>query len=187
MGAAGLTSSGSEMAFRSNNGIMLNLDKVPKRDSSINAYEMLLSESQERMLLVMKEKSSSKINKIFKKWHLDSTEIGKVIKEKNFIVKFKGKTVVNIPVSILTEDSPVYKRPVKSPKVRKIKEGKTLKLKFSNKNLATIFRKIIKDENICSRRWVYEQFDYMVGTNTITEPGSDSAVIRIKNTKKLWL
>ena len=184
MGAAGLTSSGSEMAFRSNNGIMLNLDKVPKRDSSINAYEMLLSESQERMLLVMKEKSSSKINKIFKKWHLDSTEIGKVIKEKNFIVKFKGKTVVNIPVSILTEDSPVYKRPVKSPKVRKIKEGKTLKLKFSNKNLATIFRKIIKDENICSRRWVYEQFDYMVGTNTITEPGSDSAVIRIKNTKK---
>ena len=124
MGAAGLTSSGSEMAFRSNNGIMLNLDKVPKRDSSINAYEMLLSESQERMLLVMKEKSSSKINKIFKKWHLDSTEIGKVIKEKNFIVKFKGKTVVNIPVSILTEDSPVYKRPVKSPKVRKIKEEK---------------------------------------------------------------
>ena len=184
MGAAGLTSSASEMAFRSDNGIMLNLDKVPKRDSSINAYEMLLSESQERMLLVMKEKSSSKINKIFKKWHLDSTEIGEVIKEKNFIVKFKGKTVVNIPVSILTEDCPVYKRPVKSPKAIKLKDGKALKLKFSNKKLASLFKKIIKDENICSRRWVYEQFDYMVGTNTITEPGSDSAVIRIKNTKK---
>ena len=184
MGAAGLTSSASEMAYRSDNGIVLNLDKVPKRDSSINAYEMLLSESQERMLLVMKEKSSSKINKIFKKWHLDSTEIGEVIKEKNFIVKFKGKTVVNIPVSILTEDCPVYKRPVKSPKAIKLKDGKTLKVKFSSKKLASLFKKIIKDENICSRRWVYEQFDYMVGTNTITEPGSDSAVIRIKNTKK---
>ena len=110
MGAAGLTSSASEMASRSGNGILIDLDDVPKRDLSINAYEMLLSESQERMLLVLKEKSAKKINKIFTKWGLDSKKIGSVIKEKKFIIKYKKEIVVDLPVSILTDDCPIYKR-----------------------------------------------------------------------------
>ena len=186
MGAAGLTSSASEMAYRSNNGIILDLDKVPKRDSSINAYEMLLSESQERMLLVIKEKSSKKIKKIFNKWSLDSTQIGEVIKEKKFIIKYRNKEVVNLPVSILTEDCPLYKRPIKKPKrfKKNIRKINLEKIKISYKSILNLFKKVISDPNICSRKWVYEQYDHMVGTDTIVRPGSDSAVVRIKNTKK---
>ncbi|HIC76702.1 MAG TPA: phosphoribosylformylglycinamidine synthase subunit PurL [Candidatus Dadabacteria bacterium] len=185
MGAAGLTSSGSEMASRSNNGILLDLDKVPKRDLDISAYEMLLSESQERMLLVLNKKNRKNINKIFKKWNLDSTQIGEVISKKNFIVKYNNKVVVDIPVSILTKGCPIYKRPIKKPKsikgLKKINNANLKKTKYDLKNLLI---KLLKDENICSREWIYNQFDYMVGTNTITVPGSDSAVIRIKGTKK---
>ncbi len=185
MGAAGLTSSGSEMASRSKNGISLDLDKVPKRDISISAYEMLLSESQERMLVVLNEKNSSNTNKIFKKWNLDSTKIGEVISKKNFIVKHNKKTVVDLPVSLLTDDCPIYKRPVKKPKkikgIKKLDSKNIKKIKYDLKNL---FLKLLSDENICSREWIYRQFDYMVGTNTVTPPGSDSAIIRIKGTKK---
>ena len=116
MGAAGLTSSASEMASRSGNGIMIDLDKVPKRDLNITPYEMLLSESQERMLLVLDNRNNKKIKEIFKKWNLESNKIGEVIKEESFIIKSKNKIVVNLPVSILTDDCPMYKRPVKKPK-----------------------------------------------------------------------
>ena len=116
MGAAGLTSSGSEMASRSKNGILLDLDKVPKRDMNISAYEMLLSESQERMLLVLDKKNSTDTTKIFKKWNLDSTKIGEVVSKKHFIVKHDKQIVVDLPVSLLTDDCPIYKRPTKRPK-----------------------------------------------------------------------
>ena len=116
MGAAGLTSSASEMASRSNNGILLNLDKIPKRDSSITPYEMLLSESQERMLLVLNNKNNSKIKSIFKKWGLDSNQIGEVISKKRFIIKSQKKIVVDLPVDLLTDDCPMYKREIKKPK-----------------------------------------------------------------------
>ncbi len=185
MGAAGLTSSGSEMASRSNNGILLNLDKVPKRDLNISAYEMLLSESQERMLLVLDKKSRSNTNRIFKKWNLDSTQIGEVISEKNFIVRHNRKVVVNLPISILTSDCPTYKRPIRKPKSAKgIKRPNRAQLKKIKYDAKELFTKLIKDENLCSREWVYNQFDHMVGTNTVTMPGSDSAVVRIKGTKK---
>ena len=184
MGAAGLTSSASEMASRSGNGILLDLDKVPKRDLSINAYEMLLSESQERMLLVLRERSEKKINKIFSKWGLDSKKIGSVINEKKFIIKYKKEIVVDLPVSILTDDCPIYKRPVKNPKSKKSKNIIFKKNELSQNDLKIILKKIISDPNICSRKWVYEQYDHMVGTDTIIRPGSDSAVIRIKNSKK---
>ena len=184
MGAAGLTSSASEMASRSGNGILLDLDEVPKRDSSINAYEMLLSESQERMLLVLKNKSSNKINKIFKKWGLDSKKIGEVIKEKRFLIKYKKQIVVDLPVSLLTDDCPMYKRPVKKPRVKKIKKIDFKKIKTNEVELKNLVRKVISDPNICSRSWIFEQYDHMVGTDTIVKPGSDSSVIRIKGTKK---
>ena len=185
MGAAGLTSSGSEMASRSNNGIMLDLDKVPKRDMNISPYEMLLSESQERMLLVLNKKNKNATNKIFKKWNLDSTQIGEVISKRNFTVKYKKEIVVNLPVSLLTDDCPVYKRPIRKPKklkgVKRINSENIKKIKYSSKDL---FLKLLNDVNICSREWVYRQFDYMVGTNTVLPPGSDAAIIRIKGTKK---
>ena len=184
MGAAGLTSSASEMASRSGNGILIDLDDVPKRDLSINAYEMLLSESQERMLLVLKEKSEKKINKIFTKWGLDSKKIGSVIKEKKFIIKYKKEIVVDLPVSILTDDCPIYKRPVKNPMRKKIKKVIFKRNELSKNDLKIILKKIISDPNICSRKWIYEQYDHMVGTDTIVRPGSDSAVVRIKNSKK---
>ena len=185
MGAAGLTSSASEMASRSNNGIILDLDKIPKRDSSITPYEMLLSESQERMLLVLDNKNNNKIKTIFKKWGLDSSKIGEVISRKNFIIKSNKKVVVDIPISILTDDCPMYQRKIKKPKntngINKLVNNDIDKIKFDSKKL---LKNLLKDENICSREWVYNQFDYMVGTNTLVRPGSDSAIIRIKGTKK---
>ena len=182
MGAAGLTSSASEMASRSGNGIMIDLDKVPKRDLNITPYEMLLSESQERMLLVLDNRNNKKIKEIFKKWNLESNKIGEVIKEESFIIKSKNKIVVNLPVSILTDDCPMYKRPVKKPK--KVKGSKKLNLSKLKYNTKDLLIKVIGDPNICSREWIYKQFDYMVGTNTIVQPGSDAAIIRIKGTKK---
>jgi len=185
MGAAGLTSSASEMASRSNNGITIDLDKIPKRDSSITPYEMLLSESQERMLLVLNNKNNNKIKTIFRKWNLDSNKIGEVIKEKKFIIKSNKKIVVNLPVSILTDDCPMYKRKIKKPKsannVKFLTLKEIAKIKFNTEDL---LKKLLKDENICSREWIYRQFDYMVGTNTLIRPGSDASVIRIKGTKK---
>jgi len=185
MGAAGLTSSASEMASRSNNGIILDLDKIPKRDSSITPYEMLLSESQERMLLVLDNKNNNKIKTIFKKWGLDSSRIGQVINRKNFVIKSNKKVVVDIPISILTDDCPMYQRKIRKPKntngISKLVNNDINKIKFDSKKL---LKNLIKDENICSREWVYNQFDYMVGTNTLVRPGSDSAIIRIKGTKK---
>ena len=185
MGAAGLTSSASEMASRSNNGIILDLDKIPKRDSSITPYEMLLSESQERMLLVLDNKNNNKIKTIFKKWGLDSSRIGEVISRKNFVIKSNKKVVVDIPISILTDDCPMYQRKIKKPKntngIKKLVKNDINKIKFDSKKL---LKNLLKDENICSREWVYNQFDYMVGTNTLVRPGSDSAIIRIKGTKK---
>ena len=185
MGAAGLTSSASEMASRSNNGIILDLDKIPKRDSSITPYEMLLSESQERMLLVLDNKNNNKIKTIFKKWGLDSSRIGEVISRKNFVIKSNKKVVVDIPISILTDDCPMYQRKIKKPKntngINKLVNNDINKIKFDSKKL---LKNLLKDENICSREWVYNQFDYMVGTNTLVRPGSDSAIIRIKGTKK---
>ena len=185
MGAAGLTSSGSEMASRSKNGILLDLDKVPKRDMNISAYEMLLSESQERMLLVLDKKNSTDTTKIFKKWNLDSTKIGEVVSKKHFIVKHDKQIVVDLPVSLLTDDCPIYKRPTKRPKkikgINRLISKNIRRIKYNSKSL---FLKLLSDENICSREWIYKQFDYMVGTNTITPPGSDSAIIRIKGTKK---
>ncbi len=185
MGAAGLTSSASEMASRSNNGIILDLDKIPKRDSSITPYEMLLSESQERMLLVLDNKNNNKIKTIFKKWGLESSKIGEVISRKNFVIKSNKKVVVDIPISILTDDCPMYQRKIKKPKntngINKLVKNDINKIKFDSKKL---LKNLLKDENICSREWVYNQFDYMVGTNTLVRPGSDSAIIRIKGTKK---
>ncbi|MDG1690275.1 MAG: phosphoribosylformylglycinamidine synthase subunit PurL, partial [Flavobacteriales bacterium] len=155
MGAAGLTSSASEMASRSNNGIILDLDKIPKRDSSITPYEMLLSESQERMLLVLDNKNNNKIKTIFKKWGLDSSRIGQVINRKNFVIKSNKKVVVDIPISILTDDCPMYQRKIRKPKntngISKLVNNDINKIKFDSKKL---LKNLIKDENICSREWV---------------------------------
>ena len=162
----------------------LNLDKIPKRDSSITPYEMLLSESQERMLVVL-NKNNQKIKKIFKKWGLESNKIGEVIKKSSFIVKSNKKVVVDIPVSILTDDCPLYDRKIKKPKklvgISRLTDNDISKIEF---NSPALLKKLLGNENICSREWVYNQFDYMVGTNTLTRPGSDSATIRIKGTKK---
>lgn len=185
MGAAGLTSSASEMASRSNNGIIIDLDKIPKRDSSITPYEMLLSESQERMLLVLDNKENNRIKNIFKKWNLDSNKIGEVIKEKRFIVKSNKKNVVDLPVSILTDDCPEYKRKIKKPKTSSgIKTLTNTIIKNIKFDIKKVLKKLLADPNICSREWIYNQFDYMVKTNTLVRPGSDSAVIRVKGTKK---
>ena len=150
MGAAGLTSSASEMASRSGNGIMIDLDKVPKRDLNITPYEMLLSESQERMLLVLDNRNNKKIKEIFKKWNLESNKIGEVIKEESFIIKSKNKIVVNLPVSILTDDCPMYKRPVKKPK--KVKGSKKL-------NLSKLKYKRFVDKGNWRSQYLFERMD----------------------------
>ena len=181
MGAAGLTSSSVEMASRGGMGIFLNLSKVPAREEGMKPHEFLLSESQERMLLIAKKGTEEKVKKIFEKWDLDVAVIGQITDDGHFRASFNGKEVVNIPVKLLTEAAPVYDRSVEAygPRDRRSKAKKN-----TQNDTGGIFKRLISSPNLCSRRWVYRQYDHQVKTNTLILPGADAAVVRIKGTKK---
>lgn len=189
MGAAGLTSSSSEMAYRAGTGIEIDIDKVPKREQGMNAYEVMLSESQERMLLVCDKKNEKKVEKVLKKWGLHAEKIGRVIKEQKFIVYEKGKKVVDIPVRALTDSSYKY-FPLKKQKGKKpaYLENSTIKISDIKEpeNPEEILKKLLSSPNISCKSNIWRQYDHMVQTNTFTLPGSDSAVINIKH-KNLML
>ncbi len=182
MGAAGLTSSSIEMASKGNLGIELNLDKVPCRENKMTPYEIMLSESQERMLIVLENGKEDLAKKIFDKWNLDFAVIGKTINSKNIELYFQNKQVANIPVNILVENSPMYDRKwkkAKLPKKNKIKKETFTKLKIKD-----VLSKILSNPNVCSKEWIWQQYDHTVMGDTIQKPGGDSGVVRVHGTNK---
>src|SRR4051812_16804135 len=185
MGAAGLTCSTCEMGARGNVGIEIEMDRVPQRETGMSAYEILLSESQERMLLVAQKGREEEVYKVFRKWGLDAVEVGRVIRENRMRLLQHGQGVAEIPNTALTDDAPVYQRPLKrwqppvpSEMPEHIKLGE--KSEFSED-----LKRLLASPNICSKRWIYHQYDSMVQTNTVEGPGAgDAGVIRIKGSQR---
>jgi phosphoribosylformylglycinamidine synthase len=185
MGAAGLTSSSCEMAARANTGIEIDLSLVPQREQGMTAYEMLLSESQERMLIVAHSGREREVIDIFRKWDLDAVVIGRVREGHNMRVIHEGETVADIPVSALTDEAPLYERPMERPKskVQSPKaEDERPKTKDQDHNDSLL--KLLTSPNLSSKQLVYRQYDHMVRTNTAVLPGADAAVVRIKETRR---
>ena len=186
MGAAGITCSCSEMSAKGKSGIKINLDLVPLREKHMNAYEIMLSESQERMLVVVKKGNEQKLKDIFNKWELDCTEVGVVTETGNLEVFHQEKLVANIPTEslVLGGDAPQYDMPYKVPSyLNEINIYNVDKYELLN-DLNSNLLELLSNPNIASKSYVYNQYDSTVRTNTVLGPGSDSAVIRIKNTKK---
>jgi phosphoribosylformylglycinamidine synthase II len=185
MGAAGLTCSTCEMGARGGVGVEIELDNVPQRETGMNAYEIMLSESQERMLLVADKGREHEVFEVFEKWGLDAVTIGKVIAEPRMRVFEHGNLVADIPNMALTDEAPVYKRPLTKWEPKTPREmPSTVKFASSSADLTENFKRLLASPNICSKRWVYEQYDSMVQTNTVEGPGADAGVMRIKDTKR---
>jgi len=182
MGAAGLTSSSVEMASKGKLGIELNLNKVPCREEKMTPYEIMLSESQERMLIVLENGKEDKAKKIFDKWNLDFAIIGKTTNSKNIEIYFNNKKVADIPIDFLSEDAPLYDRKWKKTKIPQ--KLKFVKEKFKSLKISDCLKKIISNPNICDKEWIWEQYDHTVMGDTIQKPGGDSGVVRIHGTKK---
>jgi len=180
MGAAGLTSSSCEMAARAGTGIELDLSLVPQREQHMTAYEMLLSESQERMLVVAHAGREREVVDIFRKWDLDAVVIGRVRDTHRMHVIHNGETVADIPVEALTDEAPRYERAMSAPVVVPAQPA-NLKQPTSHTNA---LRTLLASGNIASKNWVFRQYDHMVRTNTAILPGADAAVVRIKETRR---
>ncbi len=181
MGAAGLTSSSSETASRGGTGIYLNLDLVPLREEGMTSYEILLSESQERMLVIGKKGKEKEIEEVFKKWDLECCKIGEVRGDGFFTATFKGETVCKVPVKALTSDAPVYNRPYRKRKIDKFLDPDDLPVPS---DLNETFLKILGSPNISHKGWIFTQYDHMVQTNTVLLPGADACVLWIKDNGK---
>jgi phosphoribosylformylglycinamidine synthase len=185
MGAAGLTCSTCEMGARGGTGIEIELDLVPQRETGMTPYEIMLSESQERMLLVAQKGCEEEVFRVFQKWGLDAVEVGRVTSDAKMRVLEHGKVVAEIPNAALTDDAPVYKRPQtrwEPPVVREMPEH--IKLAASA-DFSAKLKQLLASPNICSKRWVWQQYDHMVQTNTVDAPGAgDAGVIRIKGSKR---
>ena len=181
MGAAGLTCSTCEMGARGGTGIEIELDRVPQRETGMTPYEIMLSESQERMLLVAQKGREDEVFRVFQKWGLDAVEVGRVTRDAKMRVLEHGKVVAEIPNSALTDDAPVYKRPLarwEPPVERDMPEHIQL---VESGDFTAQLKQLLASPNICSKRWVWQQYDHMVQTNTVEAPGAgDAGVIRIK-------
>jgi len=184
MGAAGLTCSTVEMSSRGGVGMEIDLDKVPQRESMMSCYELMLSESQERMLLIAKPGKEQQVIDIFSKWGLEASIIGTVIAEDMLIVKKGEEIVARIPASALTDQAPLYYRPRKVPDRLKVRPQCSPQLRGTRISYNEIFLDFIAHPSLASREWIFEQYDHMVRTNTVVRPGADAAVVRIKGTSK---
>ena len=187
MGAAGLTSSSCEMAARAGTGIELDLSLVPQREQGMTAYEMLLSESQERMLIVAHAGREREVMDIFRKWDLDAVVIGRVRDTGRMRVIHNGEDVADIPVKALTDEAPRYERPMRPPVTNVQSPTSNVQgreLDEPDPNHAAALLKLLTSGNIASKQWVYRQYDHMVRTNTTILPGADAAVVRIKETRR---
>jgi phosphoribosylformylglycinamidine synthase len=185
MGAAGLTCSTCEMGARGHVGLEIEMDRVPQRETGMTAYEILLSESQERMLLVAEKGHEEEVYSVFRKWGLDAVEIGKVIGENTMRVLEHGKVVVEIPNEALTDDAPIYNRPMErwEPPVAREKPAH---IQFNQaRDFTKDLKQLLASSNICGKRWVWQQYDSMVQTNTVEGPGAgDAGVIRLKGSSR---
>ena len=179
MGAAGLTSSSVEMASKGGAGIRLDMNKVPCREEGMTPYEMMLSESQERMLMVLKPGREAEAEAIFRKWELDFAVIGEVTDTGHMVLEFNGEVVCDIPLGPLADEAPLYERPYAIPKA-----PEPLVDIPENADIAADLLKLMASPNIASRRWVWQQYDQSVGADTVQRPGGDAAVVRIHGSKK---
>jgi phosphoribosylformylglycinamidine synthase II len=190
MGAAGLASSSSEMASRGGMGIEMDLDRVPQRETNMTAYEMMLSESQERMLLVAERGRERPVFDVFHKWGLDAVEIGRVTTDGKLRVLHHGKVAAEIPAHALAEEGPRYERPIAKPSPAgpdraAAFRGKVVEFAPPGADLTPNFRKLLASPTIASKHWITEQYDSMVRTNTRVGPGAgDAAVLRLKESKR---
>lgn len=183
MGAAGLVSSSAEMASKAGMGIEMNLDLVPQRETGMTAYEMMLSESQERMLIVVQKGREQEIVDLFAKYDLEAVGIGKVTSDKKLRLIHNGEVVSDVPVDALAEDAPIYHKPSKEPSYFAEFQVMENEIPLVD-DLKETLLKILSQPTVASKEWVYEQYDYMVRTNTVVSPGSDAAVVRIRGTRK---
>jgi phosphoribosylformylglycinamidine synthase len=185
MGAAGLTCSTCEMGARGRVGLEIELDRVPQRETGMSAYEIMLSESQERMLLVAEKGREQEVFQVFEKWGLDAVEVGHVTRDNVMRVRQHGELVAEIPNEALTDDAPLYKRPLgrwEPPVEREMPAHIQL---TEARDLTENFKLLLASPNICGKRWVWQQYDHMVQTNTVEAPGAgDAGVIRIKGTQR---
>ncbi|MBO9377863.1 phosphoribosylformylglycinamidine synthase subunit PurL [Sphingomonas histidinilytica] len=179
MGAAGLTSSSVEMASKGGVGIELDMNAVPCRETGMTPYEMMLSESQERMLMVLKPGREAEAEAIFRKWELDFAVIGKVTDTGRMVLRFDGETVCDIPLGPLADEAPLYDRPWVPTAPREPLGPVPAKGSIGDNLLA-----LMASPDLASRRWIWEQYDHMVGADTVQRPGGDAAVVRVHGTKK---
>jgi phosphoribosylformylglycinamidine synthase subunit PurL len=181
MGAAGLTCSAVEMGAKGNLGVDLELDRVPCRETGMSAYEMMLSESQERMLMVLKPEKEAEAEAIFRKWGLDFAIVGYTTSSKRFIVKHGGSTMADLPIMELGDEAPLYNRPFQdTPKKSPVKAA-SVKPPMP---IADALEKLIGTPDLCCKRWVWEQYDHVILGNTVQRPGGDAAVVRVNDGPK---
>jgi phosphoribosylformylglycinamidine synthase len=181
MGAAGLTCSAVEMGAKGDLGVDLDLDSVPTRETGMSAYEMMLSESQERMLMVLKPEKEQEAEAIFRKWGLDFAVVGTTTPTKRFVVKHGGDVMADLPIKELGDEAPVYDRPhVPSPQLPMIR-AQDVKPPLG---ITDALEKLIATPELCSKRWVWEQYDHIIGGNTVQRPGGDAAVVRVQEGPK---
>jgi phosphoribosylformylglycinamidine synthase subunit PurL len=182
MGAAGLTSSSSEMAGRGELGIELDLDRVPLRAPDLTPYEILLSESQERMLIVAAHGRVGELEAVFAKWDLHAVEIGRITDDRRWRVRAGGKLVADLPVAALTDDAPLYDRPAAAPPLPKAATAPRSRAAAPSGGAA--LRALLASPNVASKRWIFRQYDSLVQSNTVVGPGGDAAVLRIKESQR---
>ncbi|MCC5890660.1 MAG: phosphoribosylformylglycinamidine synthase subunit PurL [Alkalibacterium sp.] len=183
MGAAGLVSSSSEMASKSGSGLILNLDDVPQRETEMTPYEMMLSESQERMLICVKKGSEERIKTLFSRYELDAVTIGEVTDDGQYRLYHHGRLVADLPVDALAEDAPVYHKEYTEPE--RIKEYREMKaFEPAVDSAEETLKALLQQPTIASKKSIFETYDSMVRTNTVVGPGSDAAVLRIRGTRK---
>jgi len=184
MGAAGLTSSSCEMASRAGTGVHMDLDLVPCREDGMTPYEMMLSESQERMLLVAKPGHEEAVREIFAKWDLEAATVGRVTDDGRLRLTFGGETVADIPVRELADEAPRYDRPIAAPEWVEALQAFDPETLPEPADMNPVLEALLAAPTIASKAWIYEQYDHMVRTDTVVLPGSDAAVIRVKGTDR---
>jgi phosphoribosylformylglycinamidine synthase len=185
MGAAGLTCSTCEMASRGSTGIEIDLARVPQRETGMSPYEIMLSESQERMLLVAQKGRERDVRDVFAKWGLDAVVVGQVTADGMLRVLDHGKVAAEIPAQALAEEGPVYRRPIAPPPEPPAKDAPLYRFAPEGADLTANFRELLASPAVASKRWIIEQYDHMVRTNTLVVPGAgDAAVVRVKGTKR---
>ncbi len=181
MGAAGLTSSSFEMAGRAGSGVEIDLSKVPVREEGMTPYEIMLSESQERMLLVARKDRLKEVLAIFRKWELDAVEIGRVTNAGRVVLFFEGEIVADLPAAPLSDEAPLYDRPRASPPPAPPPRWPG---EPEPSDYGQCLRRILASPNVSEKSWIWTQYDHMVGTNTVERPGGDAAIVRVKGTRK---